>query len=167
MKFRSTITVAFLFVSLAALARDSGEVKGTVTFNGKPTNLTNAWAWKGPSPFTKGQIDTIVLLADRPVDNATLANFDAMIAIAKQGKLTAMQVDFNPKGEIDEGTFFSPAVDGYFFATVMSGWRKRVLTPAMVEGTLVSVDEPRFINTPYAYSVTFKVPVGPAPKRSR
>lgn len=162
---KSRTVILSLVVLLLVFARQSGEVKGSVTFNGKATNLSNARAWKEPSPFTKGQTDTAVMLADRQVDDATLANFDAMIAIAKQGKLVAVKLDFNPKGELEEGTFFSPAVDGYFFATAMRGWLKKALTSTMIEGTLVSVGEPRFFNTPYSYSVTFKVPIGPAPKR--
>lgn len=165
MKTRLMLLLGLLLFPMIAMARDSGTVKGTITFNGKPKNLTCVYAWKEPSFFTKGQINTVVVLTDTKLDDKTLGDRFAMIDAAKGGKFTGVQINFDPKGEIVGGTFYSAAVDGYFDASGMHKWEKKTLSPTVVEGKLYTEGDHSFFKTTYGYTATFKVPIGPAPKK--
>src|SRR5579864_3639597 len=129
MKLRSILLLVCLLIPVGLLARDSGTAKGTITFNGKPKNVAYVYAWKEPSEFNKGQISTVVVLTDSKIEDATLADRFAMIEGAKKGKFTAVQISFDPKGEVEGGTFYSPALDsGYFDASGMHQWHKKTFS---------------------------------------
>lgn len=166
MKYRSILVLVCLLFPLAAIARDSGTAKGTITFNKKPKSVSYVYAWKEPDLFNKGQMSTVVVLTDSKIDDATLADRFAMIDSAKKGKFTAVQISFDPKGEVEGGTFYSPALDsGYFDASGMHEWHKKTFSATTVEGKLGTDGERKFFDTSYAYSAEFKAPIGPAPKK--
>lgn len=166
MKIRSVAAIVLILFPLLAIAREPGVAKGTITFNHKVKRLTYAYAWKAPSEFTKGQINTVVVLTDTRLDDATLGDRFAMIDSAKSGKFTGVQINFNPQGEIDGGTFYSPALDsGYFDASGMHKWEKKTMSGTLVEGKLSTDGERKFFETSYGYSADFKAPIGPAPKK--
>ena len=163
MKMRNVFALLVVLCPLVATAATPGTAKGTITFNGKPKNLAYAYAWKEEDHFTKGQINTVVLLSDAKLTDAQMASRDARTEAARTGKFTGVLVNISPKGEIEQGTFYTAAEDGYFDASGMHKWEKKTLTGNKVEGKL-SAPQGSFFKTTYAYSATFEAPIGPMPK---
>jgi hypothetical protein len=159
-KLRYFFALLVVLCPLVATAATPGTAKGTITFNGKPKNLTYAYAWKEEDHFTKGQINTVVLLSDSKLTDAQMADRSARTEAARVGKFTGVLVNISPKGEIEQGTFYTAAEDGYFDASGMHKWEKKALTNAKVEGKL-SAPQGKFFKTTYAYSATFEAPIGP------
>ncbi|HYS56122.1 MAG TPA: hypothetical protein VER58_20375 [Thermoanaerobaculia bacterium] len=164
MKFRLSIALLIALFPVLASALTPGTAKGTITFNGKPKKLTYAYAWKEEDHFTKGVINTVVLLSDAKLDDKTMADRSSRTDAARAGKFTGVLVNIGPKGNIDSGTFYTAAEDGYFDASGMHKWEKKTLTNAKVEGKL-SAPHGTFFKTSYEYSATFEAPIGPAPKK--
>ncbi len=162
---RAALILACLLFPVLTMAREPGTAKGTITFNGKPKTLAYAYAWKEPSQFTKGQINTVVVLSDTKLDDGALADRFAMTDLARKGKFTGVQVNFDPKGDVVGGTFYTAAEDGYFDASGMHKWEKKTLSPSAIEGKLSTDGEHHFFKTSYAYSADFKASIGPAPKK--
>ena len=160
MKLRHCFALLVVLCPLVLSAATPGTAKGTITFNGKPKNLTYAYAWKEEDHFTKGQINTVVLLSDSKLTDAQMADRSARTEAARVGKFTGVLVNISPKGEIEQGTFYTAAEDGYFDASGMHKWEKKTLTNAKVEGKL-SAPQGKFFKTTYAYSATFEAPIGP------
>ena len=163
MKLRHCLALLVVLCPLVAIAATPGTAKGTITFNGKPKNLTYAYSWKEEDHFTKGQINTVVLLSDNKLTDAQMADRSARTEAARTGKFTGVLVNISPKGEIENGTFYTAAEDGYFDASGMHKWEKKTLTAKQVAGKL-SAAEGHFFKTSYAYSATFDAPIGPMPK---
>ena len=164
MKMRFVFILLLVLCPLVAVAATPGTAKGTITFNGKPKNLTYAYAWKEEDHFTKGQINTVVLLSDAKLTDAQMADRSSRTEAAKVGKFTGVLVNISPKGEIETGTFYTAAEDGYFDASGMHKWEKTTLTNSKVAGKL-SAPAGTFFKTSYAYSATFDAPIGPMPKK--
>ena len=163
MKMRYFFALLVILCPLVATAATPGTAKGTITFNGKPKNLAYAYAWKEEDHFTKGQINTVVLLSDAKLADAQMADRSARTEAARTGKFTGVLVNISPKGEIEQATFYTAVEDGYFDASGMHKWEKKTLTGNKVEGKL-SAPEGHFFKTSYAYSATFDAPIGPMPK---
>ena len=52
MKMRHLVPLLVVLCPLVSMAATPGTAKGTITFNGKPKNLTYAYAWKEEDHFT-------------------------------------------------------------------------------------------------------------------
>jgi hypothetical protein len=108
-------------------------------------------------------MDTLVLLSDTKLDDKTLGDRFSRTDAARKGKFTGVLVSIMPEGEINAGTFYTAAEDGYFDATGMHKWENKTLTANKVGGKL-SAPEGHFFKTTYAYSATFEAPIGPKSK---
>src|SRR5581483_181019 len=129
---RLILLVVSLLVPAILLAREPGTAKGTITFNGKAKTLSYAYAWKQPSNFDKSRMDTVVLLSDTKLDEATLADHFAMVDLARKGKFTGVQLYITPSENVETGTFYTAAEDGYFDASGIHKWTKKTLSPALI-----------------------------------
>jgi hypothetical protein len=160
---RHCFAILVVLCPLIAMAATPGTAKGTITFNGKSKNLAYAYAWKEPDPFDERVMDTLVLLSDTKLDDKTLGDRFSRTDAARKGKFTGVLVSIMPEGEINAGTFYTAAEDGYFDATGMHKWENKTLTANKVGGKL-SAPEGHFFKTTYAYSATFEAPIGPKSK---
>jgi len=164
MKLRFFIVLLVVLSPLVALAATAGTAKGTITFNGKSKKLIYAYAWKEEDHFEKGVINTVVLLSDTKLDDASMADRSSRTEAARAGKFTGVLVNISPKGKIESATFYTAVEDGYFDdASGTHKWEKKTLSNSVVEGKL-STPESHFSKTSYAYSATFKAPIGPPHK---
>lgn len=163
---QSLMAAVVTLVSIAAFGATPGTAKGTITINGKAKNLAYAYAWKEPSDFRKGEVDTIVVLSDAKLDDKALASKFARIDLAKNGKFTGVEVHLTPKETIPSATIYTAAEDGYFDAMGMHKWEKKSLTSTAISGKLATDSATNhFFKTSWAYSATFDAPISPAPKK--
>ncbi len=153
-----------LFVALVALAplvavaANPGTVKGKITINGKPKDLAYAYAWKDGA-------NTTVLLSTAKLDKKVLGDRFALIDLAREDKFTGVQATITPKGEVETGTFYTAAENGYFDAVGMHTWKKKTQSPKEIAGKLSTDHEGHFFKTSYAYNAEFQAPIGPQPKK--
>ena len=94
-------TLALLALTLWALAAlAQPPVAGTLTVAGKPTSLTQVYAWRTEGFFDKKKDDTVVLLADRSVTAADQRAGFALNRLAAEGKLCFVRETINADGQI-------------------------------------------------------------------
>lgn len=163
---RAILLIVSLLLPAILMAREPGTARGTITFNGKAKTLTYAYAWKQPSNFDKSRTNTVVVLSDTRLDDATLADHFALVDLARKGRFTGVQLYITPLENVETGTFYTAAEDGYFDASGMHKWTKKILSPSLIEGKLATeAGEHHFFKTSFSYSADFKAPIGPAPKK--
>ena len=154
---RRILIAALVLLPLAAYA-NPGTAKGKITINGKSKELTYAYAWKDGA-------NTTVLLTDTRVDEKALGDHFALTDLAKKDKFTGVQATITPKGEVETGTFYTAAEDGYFDAVGMHEWKKKSHSASEIAGKLSTDHEHHFFKTTYSYSADFQAPIGPQPKK--
>jgi hypothetical protein len=155
--YRRILIAALFLLPLAAWA-GPGTAKGKITINGKPKDLTYAYAWKDGA-------NTTVLLSDVKVDEKALGDHFALTDLARKDKFTGVQATITPKGDVSTGTFYTAAEDGYFDAMGMHEWKKKSQTATEISGKLSTDKEHKFFKTTYGYSADFTAPIGPEPKK--
>jgi len=159
--YRRFLVLLVVLFPLVAIGATPGKAKGKITFNGKSKDLAYAYAWKDPE---KPNL-TVVVLSDTKLEDKILADRWAMIDLAKKDKVTAVLVKIAPNGDINSGTFYTAAEDGYFDAVGMHKWAKKTQSPTKIAGKLSTDHEGHFFKTSYSYSAEFEAPIGPAPKK--
>ncbi len=146
----------------AAAAFAQPPVAGTLTVAGKPTSLTQVYAWRTEGFFDKNKDDTIVLLTDRPVAAADQTDEFALRRLAAEGKICFVRETINTEGQIINFTVGHQAFrmppsggstehvfEGRQEAQTISG---KVLTKSVQES---------FDDIKYEYVATFQAKVQP------
>ena len=167
MKLRSILTSAALVVialSLAAPAQQVGSASGTLTVNGKMAKLSHAYAriFKNNPDETEKYIE--VLLTAEPVDPLVAGSSSALHKLARDGKLTGIQVtiaeDKHPFGT----TVYSSAIsDGYVPAAKNQEFDAATFDDKTVAGRLYTSEEGSFLSDTYEYDVKFNAEIAPDP----
>ena len=153
---RILVLLVFLFPVIAAA--ESGTAKGKITINGKSKDLAYAYAWKDGA-------NTTVLLTDAKIDEKAFGDHFALTDLARKDKFTGVQATITPKGEVESGTIYTAAEDGYFDAVGMHKFQKKTQTASEIAGKLSTEKEHHFFKTTFAYNAEFHAPIGPQPKK--
>jgi hypothetical protein len=156
-------TLALLALTLCAVAAlAQPPVAGTLTVAGKPTSLTQVYAWRTEGFFDKKKDDTVVLLADRSVAAADQRDGFALRRLAAEGKLCFVRETINADGQIVNFTIGHRA-----FHLPPSGGSTEHVFQGRQEGQTISgkvhtrsVQE-SFDDVKYEYAVSFHVTVLP------
>ncbi len=137
-------------------------VSGTLTVEGKPTSLTQVYAWHKEGFFDKTKDDTIVLLTDRPVAAAEQRDEFALRRLAAAGKLCFIRETINAKGQI-----INFLIGHNAFRVPPSGGSTEHVFEGKQEGQAISgkvqtrsVQE-SFDDQKYEYTATFEAKVEP------
>jgi len=157
---------AFALLTTALAATDGradsalgdGKAAGTLTVNGKITNVAFAYAQSVPGFFDKNTNDTEVIVSDVPLDAKALADNFARADLAGAGKLHAFEITINAAGRpISTGWrhngFDGPVPTGLSSADVFT---KTALDGKLVEGSYKSAAPGDFFGSTYAFDVTFR-----------
>jgi len=151
--------LVFLVVLFPVIAvAESGTAKGKITINGKSKDLAYAYAWKDGA-------NTTVLLSDAKIDEKAFGDHFALTDLARKDKFTGVQATITPKGEVESGTIYTAAEDGYFDAVGMHKFQKKTQTASEIAGKLSTEKEHHFFKTTFAYNAEFHAPIGPQPKK--
>lgn len=156
-RFSALALVALVASPLAAA--DSGTASGSITVNGKKTELKYAVAVSIPSSFDKKKPQTKLLISDVPVTPAALADTFAMMKIKD---LSGIEVGIEEDGQITSGMIYSPALTkmGGSFSAVGTHQLDRKETDAgEIAGKLYMKEPGDFFDYVYEYSVTFSSPI--------
>ena len=156
-------TLALLALTLWALAAlAQPPVAGTLTVAGKPTSLTQVYAWRTEGFFDKKKDDTVVLLADRSVTAADQRDGFALNRLAAEGKLCFVRETINADGQIINFTIghraFRLPPSGGSTEHVFEGRQEAQTISGKVHTRRV---QESFDDIKYEYAVSFHVTVLP------
>jgi hypothetical protein len=138
-----------------------GTASGTLTVNGKVTQVAYAYAWAEPGFFDKNSMDTHVIVSDVPLDEKALSDPFLRSDMADAGKLHAFEITIDATGTPistawrDNG-FKGPQPSGLSSADVFT---KKVLDDKVVEGSYKSAEPAEFFGNTYSFDVTFRAAI--------
>jgi hypothetical protein len=157
----SSLLVPLLAATDGKAESAEGTASGTLTVNGKTTQVAYAYARAVPGFFDKNTIDTQVIVSDVPLDEKALSDDFVRIDLAKAGKLHAFEITIDASGTPISTAwrhdgFNGPEPSGLSTADVFT---KTVLDDKVVEGSYKSAEAAEFFGNTYAFDVTFRAAV--------
>src|SRR3954469_1307424 len=96
--FASSLLTAALAATDGNAAPADGTAEGTLTVNGKVTQVAYAYARAVPGFFDKSTMDTEVIVSDVPLDAAALSDPFVRGDLAEAGKLHAFEIIIDASG---------------------------------------------------------------------
>ncbi len=159
--FASSLLVPALAATHAKADPADGTASGTLTVNGKVTQVAYAYARSVPGFFDKNTQDTQVILSDVPLDAAALSDDFARSDLAEAGKLHAFEITIDAAGTPistawrDNG-FKGPQPSGL---SSTDPFTKTVLDGKVVAGNYKSAEPAEFFGNTYAFDVTFRATI--------
>lgn len=163
MKLRR-ISAALVVLSLLAVAAPAqqGTASGTLTVNGKATQLNHAYAQVSKNNPGDTEEFIRVILSDVPIPPLRMSD-DALRRLAKEGQLHAVEVSLT-KDDTISATVYDPSIsDGYVPAGSKSKFEPQVFDGKTVAGRLFTEEEGSFFDTHYQFDLTFRAAVAPYP----
>jgi len=157
----SSLLVPLLAAPHSHAAPADGTASGTLTVNGKTTEVAYAYARSVPGFFDKNTMDTQVIVSDVPLDAKALSDDFARSDLADAGKLHAFEITIDASGTPistawrDNG-FKGPMPSGLSSADVFT---KKVLDDKVVDGGYKSAEEAEFFGNTYSFDVTFRAAI--------
>jgi len=138
-----------------------GRAEGTLTVNGKTTQVAYAYAWAEPGFFDKNTMDTHVIVSDVPLDAAALKDSFARGDLADAGKLHAFEITIDATGTPistvwRHNGFNGPSPSGISSADVFS---KTALDDKVVAGSYKSAEPAEFFGNVSSFDVTFRAAI--------
>jgi hypothetical protein len=138
-----------------------GTASGTLTVNGKTTQVAYAYARSVPGFFDKATRDTQVIVSDVPLDATALSDPFVRGDLADAGKLHAFEITIDASGTPistawrDNG-FKGPQPSGLSSADPFT---KTVLDAHVVAGNYKSAEPAEFFGNTYSFDVTFRAAI--------
>ena len=151
------------FVSATDVKADQadGTASGTLTVNGKTTQVAYAYARSVPGFFDKSTQDTQVIVSDVPLDATALSDPFVRGDLADAGKLHAFEITIDASGTPISTAWRDNGVKGPQPSGLSSAdvFTKTVLDGKIVEGSYKSAEPAEFFGNTYAFDVTFRAVV--------
>jgi len=150
------LTLALLGSAFAQPTPDS-----QLTMDGQKVKLTQVYAYATEGFFDKSKDDTVVLLTDRAVPTAQVADTHALRKMAEDGKLSFVQETINAAGQIVNYTIghraFKALPSGGSTEHVFEGKR----AGANISGKVFMRSPGKFFGNTFDYTAAFTSPVQP------
>jgi hypothetical protein len=139
-----------------------GKATGSLTVNGKITNVAYAYARSVPGFFDKTTNDTEIIVSDVPLDAEALTDDLARAALADAGKLHAFEITINASGTPISTAWHHNGFDGPAPSGLSSAdpFTKAALDGKVIEGSYKSAAPGDFFGNSYAFDVTFRALIG-------
>ncbi len=132
---------------------------GTLTLDGVPVPLTHVYATAQPGFFDKKKEDIHVLLSSVALSDEERGDAFALIELARQGKVSAVEVVIDAEGSPIGGSLFAKGFGGMVSAAGMHEFARERLERSVIAGRL-SVKEPHtFMGVTYQYDARFTAPI--------
>jgi hypothetical protein len=159
-RFRSSLAIVLISVSLPALAAD-GKVDGSITANGKTFALKHAYAHTKKDPFDKKKSVIEVIITDQEISPAAVSDEFEFMRVQDKQHLSGFTATIDADKAVISASIFSPAFKKGQFSSV--GTQKATLTAMTAEHIAgsITMDKPDdFFGDKYQYHATFDLPVG-------
>jgi hypothetical protein len=152
-------TIALL-VSLGFAAVALGDVKGSITANGKTTSLKYGYAMPKEDPFDKKKKATFVVIADQEVPAKALADEFEFMRWYDKANLHGFAVLINDEKRVVSGNIYDPGLKHNGFSSVGSQKVElTAMTPSHIAGKVYLPKEEEFFGDKYQYTGTFDLPI--------
>ena len=147
--------------AVAPRAAAEGKAEGTLTVNGKTTNVKYAYASAEPGFFDKTKEDVTVIVSDVPLDAKALEDQFERIHMADADKLHAFEITIDAEGKpistaFRHNGFKGPSPSGLSSEDVFT---KKTFDGKTVDGRYKSATQKEFFGNTYAFDVTFKADI--------
>ncbi len=145
----------------AGSAPADGKAEGTLTVNGKITNVAFAYAQSVPGFADPNVPDVQVILSDVPLDAKALSDEFARIDMAKAGKLHALEITIDASGAPVSTAWRHDGFNGPMPSGLSSDdvFTKTVFDGKTVAGSYKSGPNDEFFGNTYAFDVTFNATI--------
>lgn len=139
----------------------AGKAEGTLTVNGKTTNVAYAYAKSVPGFADPNVPDVQVILSDVPLDAAALADDLARVQLAQQGKLHAFEITIDASGAPISTAWRHNGFQGGMPSGLSSDdvFTKKVFDGKVVEGSYKSGPNDEFFDDKYSFDVSFSAEI--------
>ena len=149
-----------LLAAPASLAAD-GKAEGTITVNGRTTQLSYAYARAVKGFFDETKEDVEVVLSDVPLEAKTVWDQFERVHMAEAGKLHAFEITLNADGKpistvFRHNGFKGPSPSGLSTADV---FEKKVFDGTTIEARYRSAKDKEFFGNTYAFDVAFRADI--------
>jgi hypothetical protein len=156
----NTSRTIVLLISLGFAAVALGDVKGSITANGKTTALKYAYAMPKEDPFDKKKKATFVVVADQEVPASALADEFEFMRWYDKANLHGFAVLINDEKRVVSGNIYDPGLKHNGFSSVGSQKVElTAMTPSRIAGKVYLPKEEEFFGDKYQYTGTFDVPI--------
>jgi len=150
--------LAAVLLTSAALAQ-AGAASGTFTVNGERIALVHAYASAQKGFFDPKAEDIRILLTDVPLTEPYPGDAFQLARLARDGKLHAVEVIVNARGEPMTGALFLGAFNGMASVSGMHRFEPESIERTRIAGRLFT-DAPRtFGSVTYQYDATFSASI--------
>jgi hypothetical protein len=134
---------------------EEGRATGGITLNGERVTLTHAYAAAKRGMFDKATEDVQVLLTDAELPDTAREDMFELIHLARDGKITAVEVLIDATGSPIGGAIYAKAFDGMISVAGVHRYAQTRKADKSIAGRL-SMDRPStFMNVTYEYDATF------------
>jgi len=151
--------LAILAAFVVSGAASSQEVKGTLTANGKSSELKHAIAQEVDSTTEKGYMDVVVVLSDRKLSPADARDTERLEAMARRDGLVALVVKLDPDAKVMSAEPVHPAFTTFISSAAFVRWKPSAYDEKRVAGRFWTEGTQKEFRQEWAYDVTFSAPI--------
>lgn len=158
---KSPLLLVLLFSALPAFAQAAAQ--GNLTVDGKPTPITQVYAFAQKGFFDPQKEDVVLLMCDAPVPPAALRDDFARNDLAKAGKLHCVQQTLNSEKQVINFKI----QDNRFKRTESGGSSEQVFEATVFDGKTIAgrartkSPQKSFDDIVYSYNITVSSPIEP------
>jgi hypothetical protein len=160
--FLQRLFLSFLVLSMAVAALHASaqnSAQGTITVNGKKTELKHAYAF----PIQSGSLKMRLLVSDQPLSTKALADHIARILELRANKVQTLIFSFGDKNQLLGVQFAVPPLEGSWSHGDLKSEGTN-LTDKAFKGRVYAVGTQTFVKETFAFDVRFDAGVFAATK---
>lgn len=151
--------IASLALAAACGGACAQEVKGSVTANGKTTQLRHAIAQEVDSRTEKGYMDVIVVLSDRKLGDVDVSNVERLEDAVRRDGLAGLVVRIDPDAKVMSAEPLHPAFTTFVSSAAFVRWQPTAFDEKRVAGRFWTEGTQAEFGQKWSYDVTFTAPI--------
>jgi hypothetical protein len=152
---RSLPAICLLCTIANPAAAQEGAAAGTLLIQGERVELRHAYALAQPGFFDKSRDDVRVVISDVALDETSLNDPFALIHLARERRLRAIEVILDADREPIGGAIYDGAFEGMVSVAGIHVFEPTVFERDRVAGHLHTRDASSFRDVTFSYDVTF------------
>lgn len=160
-KIVGKILIPLMLTATCAFAQ---EANGTLTANGKTSELKYAAAYETDSVSVPGFMDTVVVISDRKLPETVLRNSEQLEQMSRNQGLVALRVSMNPDAKVMSAAPMHPAFKTFLSSALWVIWKPRTYNEKKVAGRFYTGGVQNEFGQKWQYDVTFSAPILLDPK---
>ncbi len=144
---------------LAAGFAGAAETVGSLTANGKSTEMKYALAWETDSTTEPGYLDVTILISDREIAEEVARDRDRLEMLARNGELAGLLVVLNPDAKVMSAEPLHQAFTTMVSSALWIRWEPTAFDEKRVAGRFHSDGLRQEFGQKWQYDITFSAPI--------